>query len=136
MSKIKIAIWPDSALNTLKKIGHAELTQKINYPKIYAEYLSAFPEFSEDFEFFLKSNYSKDEIEVVKTKISSYRNGIMTAKWRYWAKVYSIYFGLNKFLKIERIDADTVGEALSKLELKVDSDRKHGNSRFYQVLNS
>lgn len=129
-------VWPDSAMKALEKVGHSQLISKLNFPIIYAEYLSEFPEFADDFEFFLQSKYSVEEIKNIKLQMNAHAKIIVKAKWRYWAKVYSIYFGMNKFLNIECLDANSVGEALSKLEVKVESERKNGNSQFYQVLNS
>ena len=75
-------------------------------------------------------------MKAIKAQINSYMKRIARSKWRYWAKVYSIYFGINKFLNIERLDANSVGEVLTKLESKVENERKTGSSHFYQVLNS
>lgn len=129
-------VWPDAAMSALKKVGHADLISKLNFPLIYAEYLSEFPEFTEDFELFLQLRYSVEEVQAIKVQINSYMKRIARSKWRYWAKVYSIYFGINKFLNIERLDANSVGEVLAKLESKVENERETGNSHFYQVLNS
>lgn len=128
-------VWPDAAISALKRVGHADLIAKMNFPLIYAEFLSEFPEFIDDFELFLKSQYSSEEIQTIKIQINVYKKRIVRTKLRYWAKVYSIYFGINRILNIERIDADTVGEALLKLELKVESERLIKNSSFYQILN-
>lgn len=129
-------VWPDAAMSALKKVGHADLISKVNFPLIYAEYLSEFPEFAEEFELFLQSQYGVEEMKAIKVQMNSYMRKIGRAKWRYWAKVYTIYFGVNKFLNIERLDANTVGEALRKLESKIENERKDGNSHFYQILNS
>ncbi|MFV7479727.1 glycosyltransferase family 2 protein [Acinetobacter junii] len=129
-------VWPDSAMNTLKKLGHADLISKMNFPIIYAEYLSEFPEFAKEFELFLQSKYSLEEIQSIRTQMNAHRKNIFRSKLRYWVKVYSIYLGINKFLSIERLDANTVGEALYKLELRVENERKTENSYFYQILNS
>lgn len=129
-------VWPDAAISALKKVGRDDLISKINFPIIYAEYLSAFPEFATDFELFLESEYSVDEIRGIKVKMKAHAKNIVKSKWRYWAKVYSIYFGINKFLNIERFDAENVGEALAKLESKVETDKKNSDSVFYQILNS
>lgn len=129
-------VWPDAAMGALKKVGHADLISKINFPIIYAEYLSEFPEFTEDFELFLQAEYSLDEIRTIRAQINAHTKKIFRSKLRYWAKVYSIFLGINKFLNIERLDANTVGEALCKLESRVENERKTGNSNFYQILNS
>ncbi|OTG66885.1 hypothetical protein B9T25_08885 [Acinetobacter sp. ANC 4470] len=129
-------VWPDSAMKALKKVGHADLISKISFSIIYAEYLSEFPEFAEEFELFLQLQYELEEIQAIKVQMNAHSKKIVRAKWRYWAKVYSIYFGINKFLNIERLDANTVGEALHKLESKVENERKTGNGHFYQILNS
>lgn len=129
-------VWPDAAMSALKRVGHADLISKMNFPIIYAEYLSEFPEFTKDFELFLQSKYSFEEIRAIKTQMNVHTKKIIRSKWRYWAKVYSIYFCINKFLNIERFDAETVGEALGKLESRVDDERKNDNSLFYQILNS
>ena len=123
-------------MSALKKVGHADLISKMNFPIIYAEYLSEFPEFAKDFELFLQSKYSVEEIRAIKTQMNAHTKKLVRSKWRYWAKVYSIYFCINKFLHIERFDAETVSEALAKLESRVDDERKNGNSLFYQILNS
>lgn len=128
-------VWPDAAIGALKRVGRADLISKVNFPIIYAEYLLEFPEFSEEFDLFLQSQYSVEEIKAIKVQMNSYKRRVFRSKWRYWAKVYSIYFGMNKFLNIERLNANTVGEALHKLELKVENERKNGNGRFYQILN-
>lgn len=128
-------VWPDTAINALKKVGRGDLISRLNYPIIYAEYLSQFPEFSEEFESFLRDRYPKSEIINIKKQMDSYRSKIFKSKFRYWAKVYSIYFGIHKFLHIECVHAYTVGEALTKLEEKVETERKKGNSKFYKVLN-
>ena len=129
-------VWPDAAMGALKRVGHADLISKINFPIIYAEYLSEFPEFTEDFELFLQAEYSLDEIRTIRAQINAHTKKIFRSKLRYWAKVYSIFLGINKFLNIERLDANTVGEALCKLESRVENERKTGNSNFYQILNS
>lgn len=129
-------LWPDAAMSALKKVGHTDLISKLNFPLIYAEYLSEFPEFTEEFELFLQLRYSVVEVKAIKAQINSYIKRIARSKWRYWAKVYSIYFGINKFLNIERLDANSVGEVLTKLESKVENERNSVNNPFYQLLNS
>lgn len=128
-------VWPESAMKALEKVGQGHLISKINFPIIYAEYLSEFPEFATDFQLFLESHYSVDEIKAIKVKMNSHTKNIVKSKWRYWAKVYSIYFGVNKLINIERIDAKNVSEALAKLESKVERDKKKSDSVFYQILN-
>ena len=64
-----------------------------------------------------------------------YKKQCRLGKLRYWVKVYAIYFGIEKVLKIEVVDANSIADALTKLETAIETNKTYKNSDFYRILN-
>lgn len=128
-------VWPESAIQTLKSLGHEELISKINFPLIYASYIVDFPEFKGELEDFINENYSFNEASEIRKKMLKYKKQCRRGKLRYWVKAYAIYFGIEKVLKIEVVDANSIADALTKLETAIETNKTYKNSDFYRILN-
>ena len=115
-------IWPESAIQALKKTGNSNLIPKLNLPKVYAEYLVDFPELALDFKDFLRKNYSLEEQSGINEKIKAFKKKYKINKLKYWLKVYAVYFNGHKSLGLTKIDAEDIGTALNILEIQTDSN--------------
>jgi glycosyltransferase involved in cell wall biosynthesis len=109
-------IWPESAVQSLIKTGNENLIPKLNLDKIYGEYLVDYPELKSDFDIFLKEKFSSDEIISIYQKMNKYSSKYKISKYRYLIKVYSVYFNLHSLVKLKKIKAETIGDALKTLE--------------------
>lgn len=128
-------IWPESAVHALKKTGNKELIGKLNIEKIYGEYLVDYPNLKDDFDVFLKEKYSDEEITVLYKKIKNYSLKYRISKLKYLVKVYAVFFNLHSLVKLKKINAETVGEAITLLqERTTNCDWDKVNPEFAAIL--
>jgi glycosyltransferase involved in cell wall biosynthesis len=128
-------IWPESALQALKRTGNAHLISLMNFPKIYGEFLVDFPELKDGFDEFFNNLFLEEERADIIKQIESYSKKYKFSKLKYWIKVYAVYFNLQKIIKLKRIDADSISLALTKLEANTELYAKTKKNYFSEILN-
>jgi glycosyltransferase involved in cell wall biosynthesis len=114
-------IWPESAVHALLKTGNEKWIQKLNLDKIYAEYLVDYPELKADFDVFLNEKFTTAEIVALYARMKKYTKKYKISKLRYLVKVYAVFFNFHTMVKLKKIQADTIGEALVILEKKTEN---------------
>lgn len=109
-------IWPEGAIQALKKNKHLELIKFLNFPKIFAEMMIWVPSKRQFVLDFINQNYPSNEAKSIIKKIPYYKQKYKIGRMKYEIKVLSVITGTYGLLGLTKIDADSIDVALTKLE--------------------
>ena len=126
-------IWPESALQALKKTGNSVWVEKMNFTKIFAELYVDTPSYRDELMQFININLPNSKQNDFKKTMRKYKYLFYMAKFKYQVKIWFVYFNLDKLLGLTRLRADNVRDAISKLEMN--SENLIANGKIFSNIN-
>lgn len=127
-------IWPEGALQALKRTDNEDLIPHLNLSRIYAELIVNTPELKKEVMAFIEENNSPQISDEIKKEIRSYSVGFKLRRLKYHIKVSSILFNFYSLLGLTKIDADEIDEALKILEAQAKKFATSSESQFAKIL--
>ena len=109
-------IWPEGALQALKRNGRPDLIKYLNFTKVFAEMMLWVPSKKEFVLDFIKERYSPSESQAIINKIPYFQKMYKMGRLKYDVKVLAIVTNTYKFLGLTKVSGDTIEVVLTQLE--------------------